>query len=182
MLRRSVPLALAAVVASAAAAPADHHEKMDVPDIKGFYALTGGAKYGEKIPADRIKDTVATVTKDTFAVVDKDQKDLYTSTYKIVGPAKDEDGKMMKDTYEVDLVSTIPKEGTKAPALIKVEMGTKDGMTMVTGMTLIYSLTDRRPKDFAIAEGEKELMFEMKKKAAPATVDGTPADEDEEQG
>ena len=190
MLRRSFPAALGLAAAGLLAAPAlaDHHEKsemMKAPDISGVYKLTGGEKYGEKIPADRLKDNTSTIVstktgEGRWAVVDKDQADLYASDYKIGGPAKDADGKVMKDVYEIDLVSEIPERGSKAPGLVKLGTEMKDGKKVVTKLTLIYALDGVRPTDLK-TEG-KQLAFMMTRTAAPATEDGTPADEDAEQG
>ena len=176
--------ALAGLAAGVLAAPAaaDHHEKGEAktPDIRGFYKITGGEKYGEKIPADRLEDNRAVVTDERFAVVDKDQADLYASAYKFVGPAKDADGKMMEGVWEVDLVSTIPERGSKAPALMKVETKTVKGDKVAEKITLIYALDGQRPKDLK-TEG-KQLAFMLTRTAAPADEDGTPADEDAEEG
>ena len=172
-----------AAALSAAPASADHHEgegMKDMPDIRGFYKMTGGEKYGEKIPADRLKDNRSTITENRWAVVDKDQADLYASTFKFVGPAKDADGKAMKDAYEIDLVSEIPEKGSKAPALLKVKTGMQDGKKVVKSLTIIYALDGNRPKDFK-TQG-KQLAFMMERTAAPATVDGDPSDEDAEEG
>ena len=188
-MRRRPLLALpaAALAAGLLGLPAfaDHHEKgerADAPDLRGFYKLTGGEKYGETIPAARLKDNRATITKERFAVVDKDQADLYASSYKVVGPAKvkGEDGTMMEGCYEIDLVSEIPEKGSKAPALLKVVMGEEDGKKVVKRLHLIYSLDGKRPENFKTAD--KQLAFVMERTAAPADVDGDAGDEDGEEG
>ena len=173
---RALTLSLAAGLLAAGPALADHHEKGEMPDIKGFYKIVGGEKYGEKIPADRLKDNRVTITSERFAVVDKDQKDLYASAYKLMKAGDD----APKGVYECNLVSEIPEKGSKSPALVKVQLKEKDGKMTVEKLWIIYSLTEERPKDFK-TEG-KQLMFEMTPLAKPATIDGNPADEDEEQG
>ena len=189
MLRRTA-LALSAAGLALLAAPAlaDHHEEgeMKAPDLSGVYKLTGGEKYGEAIPAARLKDNSSTIVgedgKGRWAVVDKDKADLYASDFKIVGPAKikGEDGEMMKDVYEIDLLSQIPEAGSKAPGLVKVTKTEKNGKMVVTKIHLIYALDGNRPTD--LKTNGKQLAFMMERTAAPATEDGTPADEDEEQG
>ena len=162
--------ASAALLLAAAPALADHHEgadKVKAPDIKGAYEIVGGEKFGEVIPAERLKDNKVVVTADTIAVIDKDSKNLYASTYKLV-PAKDLKLKNKEGVWFLDLVATIPEEGKgkKAPGLVKVKLKEKDGKSEVVGMNLIYSLSDKRPAKFKA--GAKDLLFKLKKSADPA--------------
>ena len=168
MIRRlpsRLAAASAALLLAAAPALADHHEETKAPDIRGSYAITGGEKYGEKIPAATLKDNRVTVTADRFAVVDKDNNNLYASTYKLM-PAKDLELKNKKGVWFADLVSTIPEAGSKAPALIRVRFEGEGDEKKLVGMNLIYSLSDQRPTKFKT--GPKDLMFKLKKTASPA--------------
>ena len=149
----------AALALCAAPAAADHHEeKMTPPDLSGVYKFTGGENGGAKIPTDRLKDNSATVTKDTIAVVDKDKKNLYASKYK-VSPSD------IKGMWNIDLVSTIPEAGAKAPGLLKVRMMKSDtGEMEVQSFVLIYALPGQdRPDKLKADKGEN--LFRLKKTA-----------------
>ncbi len=166
-----IPAALAATLLSAAPLLADDpaDEKEKAPDIRGSYTIAAGEKFGEKIPAERLDDNRVVITADTFAVVDRDSKNLYASTYTL-SPAKDLKLKKMDGVWFADLVSKIPKEGAAAPALIRVRMKKikdgAEGTPEIAGLAIIYSLSDRRPAGFKT--GSKDLMFRLKKIAEPA--------------
>ena len=187
-MRYLSPLAAAAAILSAGPAFADHHEEGEqakAPDIRGAYEIVSGEKYGEAIPASELADNRVVITADTFAVVDRDSKQLYANTYKLKptrGKGKKADdaatdsseekpaGKKMganSSSWLADFVSTIPKEGVKAPGKVRVRTKTgKDGKPEVAGLVVIYSLSDERPKTFKT--GAKDLMFKLKKTAEKA--------------
>ena len=178
-------LAATAAILSAGPAFADHHEEDEgakAPDLRGAYEILGGEKYGETIPAPELADNRVIITADTFAVVDRDSKQLYASSYKLTpakggkkgmkaadggGAADKKPAGMKTETWLADFVSTIPEEGAKAPGKIRVRTKTgKDGKPEVAGLVVIYSLSDQRPKTFKT--GAKDLMFKLKKTAEKA--------------
>ena len=146
----------AALFAADPAAKADKKAGADAAKkLLGEYQIIAGEKYGEAIPAERLKDNMVIITDTTIAVVDRDKKNLYSSSYKISKGTE-------KGVWYIDLTSEIPKPGEKALGLI--QMKGKQA-------SLIYSLTDTRPTSFET--GEKELMFKMKKMAKPANLPDT---------
>jgi len=85
------------------------------PLLVGVYQLTGGEKYGQPIPAGRIKGGVVTITEDTITVVDKDEKQLYVTRYEAT--STDE-----ADTRTVKLTSQVPEGGGTAEGLIRIRV------------------------------------------------------------
>lgn len=143
--------------------------KTKAPDLRGSYRIVAGEKFGEPVPADRLKDNRVVITADTFAVVDKDSKNLYASTYKLA-PAQDLKLKNKDGVWFADLISTIPDQGSKAPALIRVQMkkqkeGQENAEPEIGGLILIYSLSEDRPTRFKT--GAKDLLFRLRKMADP---------------
>ncbi|NNJ26642.1 hypothetical protein [Alienimonas chondri] len=182
-LPRLAPLAaLASLALSAAPLLADHHEgegeATKAPDLRGSYTIVGGEKFGEEIPAENLKDNRVVITADTFAVVDKDSKNLYASTYQLM-PAKDLKLKNAEGVWFADLVSKLPKAGSTAPALIRVRMKkVKEGSDKepeIAAVSIIYSLSEYRPTKFKT--GPKDLMFRLKKETKPAEVEADAAGE-----
>lgn len=136
--------------------------------IVGSYSITEGAKDGEKIPADRLKDSTVAITKDTIAVVDRDQKKLYSASYQLSRGGE-------SGLWKIDLESQVPKEGAKAIGLLK-----QDGQQL----WLIYSLADeksltnaKRPTGFDKTEQGQHL-FKMKRQTKAPTLN-QPAEKDE---
>jgi len=168
--------ALAAALLSAAPLLADDPEgDRKAPDIRGSYTILSGAKFGEEVPLDRLKDNRVIVTADTFAVVDKDSQNLYASSYTLM-PAKEGELKMknVEDVWYADLVSTIPQKGSKAPALIRVRMkkpraDAPETKPEIAQLWIIYSLSEDRPTRFKT--GPKDLMFRLKKSTDPVSVE-----------
>ncbi|QDT14549.1 hypothetical protein [Alienimonas californiensis] len=182
------PAAAFAALLSAApllAAPQAEDGETKVPDLRGSYKIAAGEKFGEQVPPDRLKDNSVVITADTFAVVDKDSKNLYASTYKLM-PAKNLKLKNKDGVWFADLISTIPDQGSKAPALIRVQMkkpkeGQENAEPEIAGLILIYSLSDERPTRFKT--GAKDLLFRLRKTTDPTgdagkkPAAGTPAAE-----
>ena len=168
--------ALAAVLSAAPAFALAEEGDEKAPDIRGSYTILAGAKYGEKIPAEKLKDNRVVITADTLAVVDRDSNQLYASSYQLT-PPKEGDLKMknFEDVWYADLVSTIPQKGSKAPALVRVRMkkpraDAPETKPTITQVWIIYSLSEDRPTKFQT--GAKDLMFRLKKETKPADVDG----------
>ena len=118
----------------------------------GQYEITGGEKDGEAIPADRLKDNTVAITEDTFAVVDRDKKELYSAKYTL----KRKDGQ--RGLWDIELESKVPKEGAKAVGLLK-----REGQEV----WLIYALSGDRPEGFEKTEKGQHL-FKMKRTAEAA--------------
>lgn len=136
--------------------------------IVGSYSITEGAKNGEKIPAERIKDSTVAITPDTIAVVDRDQKKLYSAKYKLMPGGE-------SGVWKIDMESQVPQEGTKALGLLK-----QDGEQL----WLIYTPADersltnnKRPEGFDKTE-EGQHLFKMKRHADAASLN-TPTVRDE---
>lgn len=130
-------LALFVPAALLAADPKDDKATSDAktrrPPLVGEYRITSGEKNGEAIPEERLKDTVVAITEDTFAVVDREKKELYSAKYTL----KKQPGE--KGVWQIDLESKAPREGDKAIGLIK-----REGKEV----WLIYALGETRPDGF----------------------------------
>ncbi|MFH5804591.1 hypothetical protein [Alienimonas sp. DA493] len=165
-----VPAAALAALLSAAPLLADDPEgEAKAPDLRGSYRIVAGEKFGEPIPAERLKDNRVIVTSDTLAVVDKESRNLYASAYELMS-AKDLKLKKTDGVWFADLVSTIPDKGSRAPALIRVQMkksqeGREDAEPEIAGLVLIYSLSADRPTKFKT--GPKDLLFRLRKMTDP---------------
>ncbi len=125
----------------------------DAARLAGEYTFLSGEKGGEAIPPEHLKDNIAVFDGNTIAVIDKDRKQLYSSTYKL---SKGETPK--KNVWRIDMVSQLPKEGEKAAGMIKL-----DG----DQVWLVYGLGDDRAKDFKTT-GAHENLFKMKRVAKAA--------------
>lgn len=99
----------------------------------GQYQITGGEKDGAPIPEDRLKDNTVAITEDTFAVVDRDSKELYSAKYTLKRRAGE------GGVWEIDFESKAPREGEKAVGLIKRES---------RQLVLIYATGETRPEGF----------------------------------
>jgi len=126
----------------------------------GQYKITAGEKDGLAIPAERLNNSV-TITEDTFAVVDRDKKELYAAKYKL----KRKKGE--KGLFEIDMESTAPQEGSKAIGLLK-----RDGKEV----WLIYALGETRPENFEKTIKNQHL-FKMTRTTKPAA--DAPAEKEE---
>lgn len=116
--------------------------------IAGKYRITEGAKDGEKIPAERLKDSTVAITAENIAVLDHDEKQLYAAKYTLTRGSE-------RGTWNVELVSMLPKEGEKALGLVK-----RDGEQV----WLIYGLDGKRPTGFEKTEKGQHL-FKLKREA-----------------
>ena len=137
-----------AIAQDAGSKPAgtDKSDKACTPeDLVGRYVIVSGEKEGTEEPAERIKDTVVTFTKDKVVVVDKDKKERYSATYTLDST---------KNPATIIMTSKVEgSAGEIARGLIK-----KEGDTL----HLIYALpTGEIPSGFKTKE--KQLMFVMKK-------------------
>lgn len=135
-----------AVAQDAASKTATRNDKACTPeDLVGHYTIVSGEKEGLKEPAERIKGTVVTFTRDRVVVTDKDRKERYSASYKLES-----------EKNPVDIIMTSRVEGSAgevARGLIK-----KEGELV----HLIYALpTGEIPTGFKTRE--KQLMFVMKK-------------------
>ena len=130
----------------------------------GQYKITAGEKDGLEIPAERLNNSV-TITEDTFAVVDRDKKELYAAKYKL----KRKQGE--KGLFEIDMESTAPQEGAKAVGLLK-----RDGKEV----WLIYALGENRPENFEKTIRGQHL-FKMTRTTKPA-ADAPPEKEENDSG
>ncbi|HEX3450519.1 MAG TPA: TIGR03067 domain-containing protein [Isosphaeraceae bacterium] len=121
-------------------------EKSCTPEsLVGRYDIVDGEKEGTKEPAERIKGTTVTVTKDSIVVADKEKKEIYASFYKLDSTT---------NPCSITMTSRVESSaGEIARGLIQ-----KDGDTV----RLIYALpTGEIPAGFKTKE--KQLMFVMKK-------------------
>lgn len=91
-------------------------------NLIGTYVLISGEKDGKEIPAEHIKGSRVTFTKDRIVGTDKDSKETYVATYKLF---------VDKKPFVIDMVSVTPSKGDKAPGLLE-----KDGDTV----KIIYSV------------------------------------------
>lgn len=121
-------------------------DKLCTPEsLVGHYDIVDGEKEGIKEPAERIKGTTVTITKDRIVVADKDKKEIYTSIYKLDATT---------NPCSITMTSRVESSaGEIARGLIQ-----RDGDTV----RLIYALpTGELPASFKTKE--KQLMFVMKK-------------------
>jgi uncharacterized protein (TIGR03067 family) len=121
-------------------------EKSCTPEsLVGRYDIVDGEKEGTKEPAERIKGTTVTITKDSIVVADKEKKEIYTSFYKLDSTT---------NPCSITMTSRVESSaGEIARGLIQ-----KEGDTV----RLVYALpTGETPTGFKTKE--KQLMFVMKK-------------------
>lgn len=128
-------------------------EKVTSPatDLTGTYDITSGEEAGKPVPEDKIKDTVVKVTSETMIVVDKDDKEVYTTKYTLDTSSK---------PYKITMTETGGPRGRKgAKAIGLIEADGDD-------VKLVYCYEGGIvPTEFKTKAGEKQLMFMMKKKA-----------------
>jgi uncharacterized protein (TIGR03067 family) len=155
-----LPIATSAYqVPKADASKADAEQRRPGQRLIGHYHIREGAKDGEKVPEERIKNSSVAITADTITVVDHNDKEVYAASYKLTR-GKD------RGLWNVDMESKVPKKGEKALGLIK-----RDGETL----SLIYSLTGKRPEGFDKTEKGQHL-FKLERKSNEPTLK-EPADE-----
>ena len=130
--------------------------------LVGEYRITAGEKDGRPVPEERLKDNTVALTEDTFAVVDRDSKELYSATYKLTKRPGE------KGLWDIDLESKAPREGAKAVGLLK-----RDGKEV----WLIYALGEARPENFDKTEKGQHL-FKMTRSAKAADAN-EPAEKEE---
>lgn len=116
--------------------------------LVGQYEIVEGAKDGEEISAERLKDNTVAITRDTISVVDREKKELFSATYKL---ARGEE----RGLWKIDMVSKVPNEGEKAVGLLK-----RDGEQL----WLIYGLDGKRPENFEKTTKGQHL-FKMKRQS-----------------
>jgi uncharacterized protein (TIGR03067 family) len=121
-------------------------EKLCTPEsLAGRYDIVDGEKEGTKEPAERIKGTTVTITKDSIVVADKAKREIYTSFYKL-------------DTTTNPCGITMTSRVQSSAGEIARGLIQKEGDTV----RLIYALpTGEIPAGFKTKE--KQLMFVMKK-------------------
>lgn len=125
---------------------ADEKEGKDASSaLLGSYTLVAGEKNGQRIPAERVQGSTASITENTITTFDKDQKETYAVTYTLDKSQK---------PWRITMTSTLaPVRGEVAQGLIE-----KDG-DMVK---LIYAVRGgAAPDDFTTADNQ--LLFVMKK-------------------
>ena len=155
MKRISMALSFAALLCvGAAVADDDDKPKMrdsGAPDsLLGMYELTGGEKYGEKEPMDRIEGTTVRFAEDAIVVLDKDKKEVFVQTYKM-----DTKSKPWKITLKSKVTPYKTADSGEAVAMGLIEQD--DEM-----VKLIYALPGAdMPTEFKTKD--KQLMFMMKK-------------------
>jgi uncharacterized protein (TIGR03067 family) len=148
IIQVTTALGLSTLLAAAihSQAPSSKAEKSCTPEsLVGRYEIVDGEKEGTKEPAERIKGTTVTITKDSIVVADKDKKEIYTTIYKLDATT---------NPCSITMTSRVESSaGEIARGLIQ-----KDGNTV----RLIYALpTGEIPTGFTTKE--KQLMFVMKK-------------------
>lgn len=144
-----IPIASLANQAPKAEAPeADAESRRPGQRLIGHYHIKEGAKDGEEIPAEQLKDNTVAISKDTIAVVDRDKKELYSAKYKVSRGGE-------RGLWNVDMESKVPKAGEKALGLLK-----RDG----NKLWLIYAISGERPKSFDKTEKGQHL-FKMERES-----------------
>jgi uncharacterized protein (TIGR03067 family) len=143
-MRTTLTLGVAALLLAGAAAAAD--DAGGASQLVGTYTIVAGEKFGQKEPADRVKDITVRFTDKEVVVTDKDKKQVYAASYKLATNQK---------PWRITMVSTLaPSAGQTAKGLIE-----KKGDTV----RLIYAEGGgEMPTDFKTKD--KQLMFVMKKK------------------
>lgn len=118
----------------------------DKVKLEGTYEIVSGENDGVAIPADRIKGSMVTFTKDKVAGTDKDKKEFFASTYTVDWSAK---------PHRITMVSTTPKAGEKAAGIVQI-----DGHTV----KICYNLPGGDvPTEFKTKE--KQQCFVLKRKS-----------------
>ena len=155
----TLALVVPAALVAADAKSEDKRSEDKAKPLIGQYDITGGEKDGTAIPAERLKGSTVAITGDTIAVVDGQNKELYSAKYKLAEVPD------QKGIWRVDMASKVPREGAKAAGLIKL-----DGEQV----WLIYSIGEARPDGFDKTEQGQHL-FKLKRTAKPADQKGSAA-------
>ena len=118
-----------------------------VDELVGQYAVVGGEKGGEPIPAGRLTGTTARFTGDTVTVVDGTDQESYAATYEL-------DPKVTP--WRIVMTATKgPSTGQMASGLVE-----RDG----DALRLVYSLPGTQPPtEFKTKPGQMLFVMERRK-------------------
>ena len=138
--------ALAVAAGTAGADDKDAKDKGGAKnDLLGTYTIVSGERDGKKIPAEEVRDSVVTFTRDKVLGVDKDRNEFFSATYTLDATAT--------EPMRIMMTSVKPVAGEKATGLIKVS-GDQ--------VTICYNLPGgKAPTDFTA--GEKQQCFVLKR-------------------
>ena len=136
--------------------------------ITGRFDIVSGMRDGKPIPAEHLDGTVAVFRKDKIVVFDKDENEMYASTYKLMEKKGMPGMVIMMTTVQAPDAIEDEAEGTKATGLIK-----REGKNLM----LIYALPGgEAPKEFKA--GAKQQMFVMKPAKKKMDADDDDSGED----
>ncbi|MDB5350874.1 MAG: hypothetical protein JWN86_2121 [Planctomycetota bacterium] len=123
----------------------------DKASLVGNYELISGEDNGKPVPEDHIKGSIVRITDDDIVMVDRDNKEVYVTKYKLDTKAK---------PARITMTETggpRGRKGQKAVGIIE-----RDG----DRVRLCYCYEGGIvPTEFRTRAGEKQLCFTMKRKS-----------------
>jgi uncharacterized protein (TIGR03067 family) len=82
MLRKIVVLGVAALLITAARAPADQSAKSSA-NLTGEYKIVQEERDGQRVSADQFQDSWVNITDDTITIMDKNKTEKWSANYKL---------------------------------------------------------------------------------------------------
>ena len=119
-------------------------------EFEGAYTIVSGEDNGKPAPDEMIKGTSVRITGESIVVADKDDKEIYVSSYVL-------DPKTMPATIKMtETGGPRGRKGQKAQGIIQ-----RDGDTVMLCYCYEGGIV---PTKFKTTPGEKQLCFTMKRK------------------
>jgi len=150
-MRRTTAIGLSLLFMTGSAIAQETKTTAPANKLVGNYELVSGEDNGKAIPDDHIKGSTVRITDDDIVMVDKDNKEVYVTKYKL-----DTNRKPTRITM-TETGGPRGRKGEKAVGIVE-----RDG----DKVRLCYCYEGGIvPTEFKTKAGEKQLCFTMKRKA-----------------